>query len=95
MAAALKLFDDIYYLPCAGHKLNSTVNDLFKVRSIKEKEVNYKTLYKVKDFENGQLKSKEISSQEYQNISLINRSKEYIALQFIFRMSTFSWLISA
>jgi hypothetical protein len=40
------------------------VNDLFKVRSINEKEVNNKTVYKVKDFENGQLKTKEILHQK-------------------------------
>jgi len=58
------------------------VNDLFKVRLVKAKEENGNTLYKVKDFENGQLKTKEISLQEYQNISLVNESREHIEIQF-------------
>jgi hypothetical protein len=58
------------------------VNDLFKVKLVKAKEENGNTLYKVKDFENGQLKTKEISLQEYQNISLVNESREHIEIQF-------------
>ena len=41
--AALEQFDK--HLPCSAHKINSAVDDLFKIKNIKSYETNYgKTL---------------------------------------------------
>ena len=47
---AISRFENIKHIPCAGHRLNLCINNLFKIKKIKtRKEFNIESI-KVKDF---------------------------------------------
>lgn len=79
ISSALQNFEDCVALPCAGHKLNSCVNDLFKERVVKQNLINNLIVYSVKQFEeDGTLKTKVIDKKEYEDILLTNESKAFV-----------------
>ena len=48
--ASIKNLDCVVKIPCAGHRLDLSVNDIFKEKNITEKIVNGRKVFVVKDF---------------------------------------------
>lgn len=73
---ALNMFDaKIHKIPCAAHKLNLCVNDMFRVKKISEN----KNKFYVFDYnEDGDLRKKEISPNEKLSIEFINETKSKV-----------------
>ena len=68
----MRNFDDIINSPCAGHKINSSVDDLFKIRNVKVKA----DVYSVKEFnDEGKLQKTVIDLATYDSIQETNRVK--------------------
>ncbi|CAF1076091.1 unnamed protein product [Brachionus calyciflorus] len=69
--------DNVQKIPCAGHKLNLCVCDIFKIKKISEKSGKYYIFYFNED---GLLKKKEITLDEKNIIEAANLDKEFINL---------------
>jgi hypothetical protein len=77
--AAIELFDNTEKIPCAGHRLNSCVFDIFKLIKIKEKFKNEKKVYTVlEQNSNGDFRKIEINNPSKAEIEHLNSLKEII-----------------
>lgn len=77
---AIKIFDKIQSVPCAGHRLNLCVNDILNESKIKVKTINNIEQYSIKKFNNdGELKTIGISSEEKRRIEKLNDVKGQFA----------------
>jgi hypothetical protein len=77
--AAIKSYPNLTFrLPCANHKLNLCVNDLFKIIDIKSEKNDKNQLYIMSFNCEGELSKKTINSTEKKQIEIINVVKEKI-----------------
>ena len=79
--AATAMFpQDIKKIPCAGHRINLCVNDMFKIRKVKTKKIpnqRAKEGFFVKSFDvDGKLLEKQITEEQKVDIEQTNRTKE-------------------
>ena len=75
--AAIELFDNTEKIPCAGHRLNSCVFDIFKIIKISEKYKNGEQVYSI--FEqnlNGDFRKIEINQARKIEIEYLNSLKK-------------------
>ena len=87
MKCTMGLFNDqVEKIPCAAHKLNSAVNDLFKIKNIrlkkdKESQLSY---YVVRDFDEiGNSRDISLSDSEKEKIENMNKIKNNVLIPLI------------
>jgi hypothetical protein len=82
MLAAAKKFSGVLGIPCAGHRLNLCVEDLFNTRNIKTKKNKHgDDIFFVKDFNiEGKLLERHLNINEIGEIEGTNAIKEISAV---------------
>ena len=78
--SALQRFNTVQQFPCAAHRLNLCVSDLFKIKTIKKRIINgNESEYSIFDFnEKGDLRKTIIDDEAIIRIEALDSSKAFI-----------------